>query len=325
MWSPFDAAGVFFARLLGRPSLHAADGGAMSDAIQLQLDELLAMRGRRSLLGRNQRSDGFRFGDLPSRRRGTGLELDNIGPYQWGDDIRHMDWFATARTGRPQVKQFRHDVQQTVILVLDLRPSMMFGSKDQLMAKTACLAAAKIAWSTSKDHQPLGLLIVSGERAAELHPPRRGRRARLQHLTRIVDAYRSAITQSGEVATPLADELEGLPSRMSGDVEAVIISDFSRLGDDFDRRLRETGARGAQSAIVIEDSLMSTPPPAGLYPLRSQEDQQLATVAIRKRETNVYRMRAEQHRRDLKARLMSIGMRQVMIANAEAISEGYFL
>lgn len=297
---------------------------AASSAIDLHFDELVAMRGRRASFGRNQRIDGFRFGDLASRRRGTGLELDSIGPYQWGDDIRHMDWFATARIGRPQVKQFRRDVQQTIMLVLDLRPSMMFGSSDQLMAKTACLAAAKIAWSTSKDHQPLGLLLIAGDKPPELIPPRRGRRARLQHLAKVVEAYRQAIDHAGEPSPPLADSLEGLPSRMSGDVEAVIISDFSQIGDDFDRRMRETGARGAQSAIVIEDNLMRAPPPSGLYPLRSEADQQLAAVAIKRRDANLYRMEAERHRRALTARLFSLGMRQVLISDAPSINEGYF-
>ena len=322
MWSPFDAAGAL-TRIFGRRSPGATTDDSLPAAIQLHLDELLAMRGRRSGFVRNHRSAGFRFGDLPSRKRGTGLELDNIGPYQWGDDIRHMDWFATARIGRPQVKQFRHDVQQTVILVLDLRPSMMFGTKDQLMAKTACLVAAKIAWSTSKDHQPLGLLILSSG-AAEHHPPRRGRRARLQCLTRIVDAYQRAVTRSDEASPVLSDTLESLPSRMSGDIEAIIISDFSHLGDDFDQRLRETGARGTQSAFVIEDSLMSIAPPAGLYPLRRGPEQQLATVAIRRNETNLYRTEAERHRRDLRARLLSLGMRQVTIADPKSIKEGYF-
>ncbi len=308
---------------------HGSTGGKDADlgmppAIALDLDELIAMRSRHPILGHHRRIDGFRFGDLVSRRRGIGLELDNIGPYQWGDDIRHMDWFATARIGRPQVKQFRHDVQQTVILALDLRPQMMFGSKDQLMAKTACLAAAKIAWLTSKDHQPLGLLIIGGGDKAELYPPRRGRRARLQYLTRIVDAYQHALKHRSTTSTPLADKLEGLPARMSGDVEAVIISDFSQLGDDFDQRLRETGAKGTQSAIVIEDSLMSAPPPSGLYPLRSEQDRQLATVAIRRSDTNLYRRQAERHRRDLRARLLHLGMRQVMIADAQSINEGYF-
>ena len=69
---------------------------------------------------------------------------------------------------------------------------------------------------------------------------------------------------------------------------------------------------------------MRAPPPYGLYPLQSQQNRQLATVAIRKREANVYRMEAERHRRTLSARLLSLGMRQVLVADAEAINEGYF-
>ena len=322
MWLPSDLKDA-----LTRPFIRnvpVAPGHPMSGgALQLDFDELVAMRGRHASFGRNQRIDGFRFGDLSSRRRGTGLELDSIGPYQWGDDIRQMDWFATARTGRPQVKQFRHDVQQTIILALDLRPSMMFGSSDQLMAKTACLAAAKIAWSTSNDHQPLGLLLI-GKEEAELVPARRGRRGRLQHLGRIADAYGKAILHAGEPSPPLADRLEALPDSMSGDVEAVIISDFSQPGDDFDKRLRETGARGGQSAVIIEDELMSKPPPTGLYPIRGRSDQLLATVVIRKRDANVYRTEADRHRRALAARLSSLGMRQVLLADPQSINEGYF-
>lgn len=321
MWSRSDLKG-----LIQRPFDRGANRFAEtadSPAVSLHLDELIAMRGRRPSFGRSQRIEGFRFGDKPSRKRGIGLELESIGPYQWGDDIRHMDWLATARIGRPQVKQFRHDVQQTVILVIDLRPSMMFASADHLMAKTACLAAAKIAWSTSKDHQPLGLMLV-GVDSVDFIPPRRGRRARLQYLARIVQAYEREIAHAGSISPPLAERIETLPAHIAGDVEAVIISDFSQLGDGFDQYLRETGAKGALSAIVIEDRLMTTPPPAGLYPLRSEQVPEPVTLAIRKRDTNVYRMQADHHRRLLNARLTGLGMRQVLIADSQSINEGYF-
>jgi hypothetical protein len=304
---------------------HQASGEAnlASKAIDLTLDELIAMRDRRSSFGKSQRIEGFRFGDLMSRRRGAGLELDSLGPYQWGDDIRHIDWFATARIGRPQVRQFRRDVQRTIILALDLRPSMFFGSTRQLMAKTACLAAARIAWSTSKDHQPLGLFLIKAQ-STELVPPRRGRRARLQHLARIVDAYRQAIDLEDPSSLMLSESLETLPAYMSGDVEAVIVSDFSHLGDGFDKRLHEIGDRGEQSAVVIEDSLMSAPPPQGSYPIRAGDDQRLATVAIRNRDTNLYIKEADHHRRLLTARLFGLGMRQVLIADPASIDEGFF-
>jgi len=295
-----------------------------SEAIALTLDELIAMRDRRSHLGRHHRIDGFRFGDLMSRRRGAGLELDSIGPYQWGDDIRHIDWLATARTGRPQIRQFRWDVQQTVILVLDLRRSMFFGSKRQLMAKTACLAAAKIAWSTSKDHQPLGLLLIT-DQSGEFLPPRRGRRSRLQHLVRIADVYREIVaSKAGMRSSPLADRLSELASTMSGDVETVLISDFSRLGDDFEQRLREIGGRGNISAVLVEDNLMKTTPPPGLYPLRDGGDRELVTVAIGRSDANLYIKEAERFRRELAAHLQSLGVGQVLIADPESIDGGYF-
>ncbi len=292
-------------------------------ATGLDLDELIGMRARRSVLGRKRRIDGFRFGDLSSRRRGIGLELDNIGPYQWGDDIRHMDWFATARTGRPQVKQFRHDVQQTVIVALDLRPHMIFGSSGYPMIKTACLAAARIAWATSYDHQPLGLLLISHEPPV-LIPPKRGRRARLQHLARIVESYGNAIEAQGAGQPDLAESLDQLANAMAGDVEAVLISDFSFIGHGFDRTLREVGARGSMSAVVIEDGLMQKAPPAGVYPLRSGNDLTLSTVAIRAGDENVYKSQGDNDRRGLTARLMSLGMRQVLISDPASIGEGYF-
>ncbi len=322
MWPSFDVSRFWPRPSTGRGTPFTLEGA--HDAVRLHLDELIAMRDRRGGFGRSRRIDGFRFGDLSSRRRGAGLELDSIGPYQWGDDIRHMDWFATARTGRPQVKQFRRDVQRTIMLALDLRPSMMFGSRRQLMAKTACLAAARIAWSTSKDHQPLGLFLLGGDPAVELIPPRRGRRARLQHLARIVDAYDRAIARAGAASPPLDDLLQGLPGCLSGDVEAVIVSDFSHLGDGFDRRLREIGDRGEQSAVVIEDSLMRTPPPPGSYPLRDGRDRRLRTVAIGRRDTNLYIEEAERQRRVLAARLLSLGMRQALIADPQSIDEGHF-
>ena len=322
MWSRFDPRRLLTNR--SEPSGPPFSEPAASPAIALHLDELIAMRDRRAGFGRNRPALGFRFGDLASRRRGAGLELDNIGPYQWGDDIRHMDWYATARIGRPQVKQFRRDVQQTVILAVDLRPSMMFGSSRQLMAKTACLAAARIAWSTSKNHQPLGLLLIAGGRSPEVVPPRRGRRARLQCLARIVEAYDRAVAEAEQPSPALAECLDALPACMAGDVEAVIVSDFSGLGDGIDQRLRECGARGELSAVVIEDRLMTAPPPPGFYPLRTSGKDGLTTIAIRRQGATLYIEEADRQRRAIRARLRDLGMRQVLIADADAIQEGYF-
>ncbi|MEL6963183.1 MAG: DUF58 domain-containing protein, partial [Pseudomonadota bacterium] len=270
-----------------RAKQYRAQSVAKSGVLSLDFDELVAMRERHPSFRRSQKIDGFRFGEQLSRKRGIGIELEGIGPYQWGDDIRHMDWFATARTGRPQIKQFRRDVQQKLILVVDLRPSMMFGSAHQLMAKTACLAAAKIAWSTSADHQPMGMMLV-GHRTVDVAPPRHGRRARLQHMAQLVGAYHREAAYVGNATETFGPKLKDLPSLMAGDVEAIIISDFSHLGGGFDRCLRDISARGRLSAVVVEDQLMQTPPPGGFYPFRSREAQEIVPLAFRTDATNLY-------------------------------------
>jgi len=282
------------------------------------------MRERGDRFGRQRHGDGFRFGDRASRRRGRGFELDTIGPYQWGDDIRHMDWFATARTGRPQVRQFRHEVQQTLLLVIDLRPSMLFGSNRQLMAKTACLAAAMIAWSTSKDHQPLGLLLIENDEQPTLIPPKRGRRARLRCLAQMVEAYRRAVTRLSDPSPTLAEALDRLPASLSADVEAIIISDFSGLGDDFDSCLRGAAAKGVLSAVVVEDGLMRTPPPSGFYPLQDDGRKTLTMVTIGQSDQAHHERLADRQRQHLVARLMGLKMRQVLIADASSIDAGHF-
>jgi uncharacterized protein (DUF58 family) len=234
-----------------------------------------------------------------------------------------MDWLATARTGRPQVKQFRHDVQQTIIAAIDLRPHMVFGTSGHPMIKTACLAAAALAWITSKDHQPFGLLLI-GAGEPVLVPPRRGRRARLQHLSRLVEGYHAAIADRDKPSPPLADGLDRLTSAMAGDVEAVVISDFSAPGEAFDQRLGEAGARGSISAIIVEDRLAQQAPPAGGYPVRSGDDQTVAALAIHAGDENVYRVHAERCRRRLTARLLGLGARQALVADPSSMMEGYF-
>ena len=75
-------------------------------------------------------------GLLTTRRRGQGLEFDDLRQYLEGDDIRHIDWQVTARSGKPHVRLFREERERTVTVVLDLSPSMFTGTR-RLRAVTA--------------------------------------------------------------------------------------------------------------------------------------------------------------------------------------------
>ncbi|MEM9443212.1 MAG: hypothetical protein AAGA73_22455, partial [Pseudomonadota bacterium] len=155
-------------------------------------------------------------------------------------------------------------------------------------------------------------------------PPRHGRRARLQHMAQLVGAYHREAAYVGNATETFGPKLKDLPSLMVGDVEAIIISDFSHLGGGFDRCLRDISARGRLSAVVVEDQLMQTPPPRGFYPFRSREAQEIVPLAFRNDATKLYQKQAERVRRALAAELMGYGMRQVLFSDADSISEGYF-
>lgn len=112
---------------------------ALPDPARILPDELLAMRlasnpftGR----GRGVRADAGRF---RSRRHGVGTDLDSVGPWQPGDDRRHIDWYATARTGQPQVRRHFMEAQRPTLIALDLRPHLVFGLQDSLLA-------GRLAW-----------------------------------------------------------------------------------------------------------------------------------------------------------------------------------
>ena len=109
-------------------------------------------------------------GARPGRRRGEGMELHDTRAYQPGDDVRHMDWRATARSGKPVTKVFVAERAHDVCLLVDRRPSMMFGTRRELKAATAARIAATLAFQALAEHGTVSGLVL-GE-TAERFPPR---------------------------------------------------------------------------------------------------------------------------------------------------------
>jgi len=150
-------------------------------ADSLTLEELAAVRpawlrgepppGRRG-------PDGERAG----RGRARSLDFDGIGPYAPGDDVRRIDWRATARSGRVQVRQFAARSRRVRMVVLDLHAGLWFGARTRLMAKTAALTAARLAWESCALNERVGILLPG----AEAMGVRRGRR----HVLRLLDRLR---------------------------------------------------------------------------------------------------------------------------------------
>lgn len=102
-------------------------------------------------------------GAFNSLHRGHGMELHDVRPYQVGDDIRHMDWRATARSGKPTSKVFLAERQRSLFLVIDRRPSMQFGSRVELKATTAARCAAILAFTALAARERVAGVVLDNE------------------------------------------------------------------------------------------------------------------------------------------------------------------
>jgi uncharacterized protein (DUF58 family) len=112
---------------------------------RVALDELIALAplARGARLARRRPPSAAAAGGLPSRWRGRGMDFRESRIYQPGDEIRHMDWRVTARSGKAHTKLFEEEREQALLLVMDFNPSMRFGTRVRFKNVQAARAAAR--------------------------------------------------------------------------------------------------------------------------------------------------------------------------------------
>lgn len=256
---------------------------------RLSLDDLLAMRMRGDLLVGRGQGTVLNEGRHRSRRHGSGAELDSVGAWQEGDDPRHIDWHATARSGSPQVRRHFMQTQRTVLIVVDLRDHMIFGMHGGPLARTACLAAAAISGQLARAQTPFVILAVDSQPADAAHAARqvmrasRGFRGRVQCLARLAERYAHVLETAGKTtpqALPtLAQRIASLLAdwRRRGDV--MIISDFSRPGEDLADVI---GLRpsGSVLGVSIEDDHVRDRIGPGWYPMFAGPGTPLENISL---------------------------------------------
>ena len=178
-------------------------------------------RAARLLVVRSRReATGLFAGNYASALRGSGLEFEESRPYVPGDDVRTIDWNATARHGETYVKRFREERDQTVLFALDCSASMRFGSATQSKAGTAAHALALIAAAAGRAGDKIGL-VAFDERLRALIPPARG----VAHGRRLVETA-LACAASAEGTTRIAAGLSALRPESKRSSVLVLLSDF---------------------------------------------------------------------------------------------------
>ena len=110
------------------------------------------------------------LGAYESIFKGQGLEFEEVREYQPGDDVRTIDWNVTARMGKPFVKKFRHERELRVFLVVDISPSLLFGTQGKLKSELAAEVAAALILAAIRSNDRVGLLLFT-DRARKFSLP----------------------------------------------------------------------------------------------------------------------------------------------------------
>ena len=246
---------------------------------------------------------GVLVGPWASAVHGSGVEFEESRPYVPGDDVRSIDWNATARTGVPWVKRFREERSCTLVIALDASASMGFGSTGRSKAQAAAHAAALLAAAAAQAGDPVGFVAFAEGVCGEVRPGRGD-----AHTWRVIRAASaSADRPSGPTSLGVAVEWVRVHARRRSVV--VVLSDF-RSGElaGPERPLAALGRRHDLVAAVVEDPRERTLVAAGGLRLADAERPgRRLLLATRRRRRAAYQAEADARRDALARRLRDEG------------------
>lgn len=257
-------------QLTGRAINVAASSGAdaeTANSVWIGIDELiqLGLKARGIRLESRRQVAYAQAGGQLSRVRGRGIDYQESRAYQPGDDIRHMDWRVTARTSRPHTKLYREERERPVIVMVDLNPSMFFGTQGAFKSVAAARVAALIGWAAVHQGDRVGGFLFGCHGHEELAAT--GGRRGILRLIRALSAWTSpteGFPYDGR-AQGLGAALQRLRRVARPGSLVYILSDFYALDQDSERHLSRLRQHNDVVACQIADSVELKAPPPGRY------------------------------------------------------------
>ena len=288
----------------------------MTPGIEITLSELIALQA----LVKRQHSPATRChvpGKNMSRARGRGMDITDIRHYQAGDEIRHMEWRITARTGKPHVKLYTEERERPVMICADFSPSMYFGTRGAFKSFVAARLAGLLTWTAIKHGDKVGGVLFSAHTRDDFLPSLHQQNvapflASLAHFTKRArvsndipheEAREKAFYRLQQLAKP-------------GSL-LIIISDFYQEPTGYEAQLARLKARHEVISFQVCDALELMPPPAGLYPISDGLHTHWLDVRDKK-SRQAYQTHCEQHLQRIKEPFskLNIPLHQVTAATA---------
>ncbi len=208
-------------------------------------------------------SNNIFAGEYHSAFKGRGMAFSEVREYQYGDDVRDIDWNVTARFGRPYVKVFEEERELTVILMVDVSGSLDFGTINQTKRQMVTEIAATLAFSAIQNNDKIGVIFFS-DHVEKFIPPKKGRK----HILLII---RELLTfQPESRKTDIGGAVEFMTNAIKKRCTVFLLSDFYNQ-NDFQQQLTIANRRHDLVALQVYDMRMTEMPNVGLLRLRDAE------------------------------------------------------
>nr|WP_321378290.1 DUF58 domain-containing protein [uncultured Bacteroides sp.] len=224
-------------------------------------------------------SNNIFAGQYHSAFKGRGMAFSEVREYQYGDDIRDIDWNVTARFHKPYVKVFEEERELTVMLLIDVSGSLEFGTVKQMKKDMVTEIAATLAFSAIQNNDKIGVIFFS-DKIEKFIPPKKGRKHILFIIRELIDF------QATSRRTNIKMGLEYLTNAIKKRCTAFVISDFID-NSDFKNALTIANRKHDLVAIQVFDRRVAELPSVGLMKVKDAEtghEQWIDTssVALRK-------------------------------------------
>lgn len=208
-------------------------------------------------------SNNLFAGQYHSAFKGRGMAFSEVREYQYGDDVRDIDWNVTARMSKPYIKVFEEEREMTVMLLVDVSSSLDFGTVKQMKKEMETEIAATLAFSAIQNNDKIGVVFFS-DRIEKFIPPKKGKKHILYIIRELLDFKPESQKTNVKIA------IEYLTNVLKKRCTAFILSDFID-NNDFTNALTIANRKHDVVAIQVYDRRVADLPDVGLMKVRDAE------------------------------------------------------
>lgn len=248
-------------------------------------------------------------GEYHSVFKGRGMAFSEVREYQYGDDIRNIDWNVTARYNHPYIKIFEEERELTVMLLIDVSGSNSFGTQMQLKQELITEIAAVLSFSAIQNNDKVGVIFFS-DKIEKFIPPKKGSSHILRIIRELIDF------KADNKGTDISEALRYFTNAIKKKSTAFLISDF--MSEGYDKALQIANHKHDLIAIRVTDKRETELPNIGLTKMKDAETGKTVWVdTSSKKIRNYFHQWTDKKRRELDILFARFGIDMVKVYTGE--------